>query len=119
MGDVLKKWVAKRMSSFILTGAKFVSEEVFEKRMDACNSCEHKGKVMPVPGFSMDGCTLCGCPFITKNRVEILMRDPKNVGRPLTASELVKSPFGGSYVPDTVRCSDHEKNDRWSNISSV
>lgn len=43
---------AGEVSDFIAAGAPIVSTENYEKRLKACNACEH---------LSKKRCTLCGC----------------------------------------------------------
>jgi len=47
----------------VLTSAKHA-----RARVAVCHGCDKFGKVEPVPMLVLPGCTLCGCPAITKPR---------------------------------------------------
>lgn len=48
---------SKALASHVANGQKLVSDEVWQKRMDQCMTCEKR---------NMDTCTSCGCPVSAK-----------------------------------------------------
>lgn len=118
MGDVLaKRWVAKVMAQLIALGGTTVSNDVFEKRKKACESCEFYGEVPAMVGVALMGCTICKCPVETKCRMKVLMRLVENHGKPLTKKEILfNSVFGVHLRPEVVRCSDFDNIDRWKGL---
>jgi len=61
--------VKKMLADFIRLGGKMAPEHVFAARLAICQTCPKKG-VVKVVGIEFDGCTECGCPFVTKLRSE-------------------------------------------------
>ena len=57
------------LTDIIRAGGSLVSERVYSERMAICQQCPNKGTVKVV-GVEFDGCTVCGCPFATKLRVD-------------------------------------------------
>ena len=49
-------------------GGKLATEAEYQRRKAICDECPHKGRVNV--GFQYEGCTVCGCPFETKLRLD-------------------------------------------------
>ncbi len=62
------KWIAKTIRAMVSLGAEMVTDEEFGIRKEICKGCEHYGDVTVLPGVTMKGCLLCGCPTETKAR---------------------------------------------------
>jgi hypothetical protein len=67
--EAAKTWAANRLAQLIIEGGEVVSIGNFEARKRICEGCELYGKVEPLPGIILDGCTKCGCPTATKAKL--------------------------------------------------
>ena len=59
--------VRELLTAVIRAGGTLVSEAEYHRRMAICEACPRKGDVT-VLGVDFAGCTVCGCPFVTKCR---------------------------------------------------
>jgi len=66
MIEAEKSFKARVFSSVIKQGGRLAPKGMAEARLKECEKCEYAGKVRPLPKLELRGCTLCGCPFITK-----------------------------------------------------
>jgi len=72
-GDRLEAFVLATINEGVSLGGKQVSDEHWKARVEICYGCELAGTVeIPLPGkkITTDGCTECGCPFLTKPKWE-------------------------------------------------
>jgi hypothetical protein len=72
-GQILANF-ARSVISWGRSGFRTVSNEVYQRRLQACSSCPHlvggydRGQALSTPG--LDGvCSLCGCPVKRKARL--------------------------------------------------
>jgi hypothetical protein len=110
---MLDDFVSDQIVSWLSKGGKLVDDATFEKRINACAGCPYKGKVMPVPGLKMDGCTICKCPLQSKARMLEIQRLPEKLGESLSAGELAKIKLGAETVSEKVNC-PHPEADKWN-----
>jgi hypothetical protein len=69
MKEQILNWAKNRLYKMRMAGGELLDKEEVNKRLKVCNSCEYKGQVkIPVPLLNItdEGCTKCGCPFVTK-----------------------------------------------------
>lgn len=116
MIDEINKWRAEKLSKIIKKNGSLVSKEQAYDRIDICKSCPHFGKVNPDFFGEVDGCTICGCPSMTKPYMKTMMRVKDNVGNPIKALELLETMAFSSlnkdhYEEEIIRCPDEVN--RW------
>ena len=67
--EIIRDWAKKRLYKLRMTGGELLEKDEVKKRLEVCSQCEFKGEVkIPVPILNItdEGCTICGCPFVTK-----------------------------------------------------
>lgn len=78
-----KSFRAKTFAAVVKKGGKLVSKEQGDARREICRGCEYEGRVHPLPGLDLPGCTECGCPFITKPYMETFLGSPVECPHPI------------------------------------
>jgi len=70
-GIKFQKAVWETTKKGILKGGPHVSEKQYQERLSKCEGCEYSGTVYPLgtKEISESGCTVCGCPFVTKAKM--------------------------------------------------
>lgn len=66
MNKILFQAAQKILAEAVKAGGELVTPEQAQARLEICYGCEHKGIVTPLPLMQFEGCTICGCPFMTK-----------------------------------------------------
>lgn len=69
LDKVLEDFVLAAINEGVRFGGKQVSDDHWRERVKICMACDKAGTVeIPLPGKTIktDGCTECGCPFLTK-----------------------------------------------------
>ena len=61
--------VRELLTAVIRAGGTLVGRDEYRRRMAICERCPRAG-VVSVLGIDYSGCTVCGCPFVTKCRAD-------------------------------------------------
>ena len=115
----LEDWIWNQLSSFMDCFGEQVSSEQEEERKRECDGCKYNGRVKPETLLpEVDGCTKCGCPFMTKRRQKKYLRMKGKKNHPLTKEEIAQI----SLYKDTdeveiitIEC-PHEEGNKWADI---
>lgn len=112
--NLVSDFILKNLSELIADGGVPVDEKVFLKRKSICEACPYFGQVTPVPGISVKGCTLCGCPLQVKARMEKIQRLVDKGDTPLTPMELAQKATGlGEFELVFITC-PHPEGNKWA-----
>lgn len=115
----LKTFALDNLTSFIQAEGKLVSDAEFKRRLIICESCEFYGEVEPLPALKTNGCTICGCPTVTKAYMKTMLRHKDKENEPLTIAEILELKTLGkfnktNFFQETITC-PHPKGNKWKN----
>lgn len=122
-----KEYLKDQFQKFILKGGKRVSKENEEARIfEGCKRgsnnpedwCPFYGIVEPIPKLELTGCTRCGCPDITKAKMDTYYRIHDD-DRDLTATELFMIKVGkaiGVDLKEVKLICKHPEGNMWELI---
>ena len=79
MSDSFDNVAIDILGRIITGGGELVSSEQYRQRLEVCTKCPNAGDVTPLPGITVQGCTLCGCPFRTKLKTKTHLKKLKRV----------------------------------------
>lgn len=76
---MIKKFIVNQVGKVVRSGGQIATEELAKARLEVCNGCDKIGKVglKGYPLVSVEGCTICKCPLVTKTKT-LTHRDYSN-----------------------------------------
>lgn len=76
---MIKKFIVNQVGKVVRSGGQIATEELAKARLEVCKGCDKIGKVglKGYPLVSVEGCTICKCPLVTKTKT-LTHRDYSN-----------------------------------------